>query len=282
MARNQRQPVKIFRTPIFVIRAIGIIVLFIFEITARRVEAAKEAFYNAQKQLELYQSEIWHSRELNKGDLNEKLKSELARYPVKGALTSVIEEITQTAKKAAVSFEGITPKDTMEVNEENDLYVPGLGLTPLEMRLRGSYEQLSVFLSGLRDLKSGVVRTSQFELLPHPSTKGELNLSLLGVVYAKKSEDQILFGDEKLPPVSKQPVKSRFKIFGRDPFFNISKGIKTHQIEGIIYDPVKPMAMIDGELRGIGDMAGSQKIVEIWPNGIVVEENGKRIERKLR
>ena len=43
------------------------------------------------------------------------------------------------------------------------------------------------------------------------------------------------------------------------------------RVEGVLWDPVQPLAIINGEVRRVGDLVDEYRVVDIQPQAVVVE-----------
>ena len=66
----------------------------------------------------------------------------------------------------------------------------------------------------------------------------------------------------------------------RDPFMFGARDTKAAsgrgQLNGILWDATKPLAIIDGEPRDVGAMVDGWTVVSITPDQVVIERAGRR------
>ncbi len=277
---------EIIRSPLMIIGSVGILCLFVFIMMAKRVEAARQEFYTVQDQLKLYRSEIWYLEKLDRAKLEKQLVKELDRFPSANEITFLINEISEIAKNAGIEFETISPKDMTQSGTASDPIESMFNQVPIEMRLHGTYENVATFLSALRELDHGVVRLGQFEMSQN-TNKPEINLTLVAVAFVKKTSDQQVLGKDsvKVPDLKREPRKSRSNSSSivRNPFTQAKDSEKPAiNIEGIIYDPKTPLALIDGEVRRVGDQVNGMTLVEIKSDLVVLEQKDHKTRIQIK
>ena len=267
---------------VFVILSVGILAIAILLVIVQRVEAARQEFYSYQDTLRLYRSEIWHLGKLDPATLQKQLEAEVARFPTKEGLVAVIQELNEVAKKNDVGIDALSPKDSIGGESVDKTNGVELDRIPIEMKLRSTFYDLSSFVSALSHLDHGLVKVERLELNSKEPKLPILNLSVQGSVYIKKSTGQPLFDSKTKVQVdgsTRVKPKSRYNDLGRNPFSETDDAQKSAlTIEGIIYDPVKPMALVNGEVRRVGDEINGMRIVEITKGSVIVEKDGKRSE----
>lgn len=93
--------------------------------------------------------------------------------------------------------------------------------------------------------------------------------------------------EKKIMP---EEIRRLLENVGRDdPFVPPQKGYRTSlpvteksQLEGIIWSEDKPMAIINGEIVGEGQIIGDKKIIKIEKDSVIVEsQDGERYTIEL-
>lgn len=276
-----------------VLLGISAVSVFGFIFLANRSDAAKQDLSRAQKELELYQAGIWRLKQMDRGDLSRQLAELKARFPSAENLTAFIKGLTDLARSHDLAIVSIVPSEKASFQEEKSGVLSGLNRVPIEMRLGGTYKGLAAFLSQLSDLKQGVIKAERFRLGKGETSSGNLALSLtVSVCVNKTSGEDILKGPiSSASPLQRRGGKSRVKEIARDPFQKAVEAaavaqptIKTGTIglEGIIYDPAAPLVLIHGETKGVGDLVGEMKILEILPDSVLFQRGREQVRVRLR
>lgn len=89
---------------------------------------------------------------------------------------------------------------------------------------------------------------------------------------------------QKVVSILRRPKRSKYASWGRNPFMLFSAPVKTSigfHLDGIIWDNRAPLAVINDEVVGIGDKVGTNTIVEIRPDMVVLNDGTKNIELNL-
>ena len=266
----------------------GIISAAFFIFLARRSDAARADFYQAQHELDLSRKGIWHLEKLDPKQLDWELMSMNARFPSSEQLGVLIGELTDLAKTSDISITSITPSEKVEIQDESSGFLSVLSRVPIEMRLRGKYERIAIFLSQLGALNHGVMKIEHFRLEKEGAEDtSSLLLSLVASVFVRKSPDQKILneGISMTFPLERQAGQSRFAKIERNPF---TKAVVQTEVEspvtlqGIIYDSAQPIALVNGETKSVGEVVNGMKIIEIHPDSVVFEKEGKKIKIRLR
>ncbi len=100
-----------------------------------------------------------------------------------------------------------------------------------------------------------------------------------------------------MPSVSQMPAveksidvaEMKRKSWGNDPFRAIDKSSGNSEtvekprwkLSGIVYNSIKPLAIINGKSVAVGDKLGSASIVEIKKESVIVEHSGMRVTLKV-
>ena len=100
-----------------------------------------------------------------------------------------------------------------------------------------------------------------------------------------------------MPAVSQMPAveksidvaEMKRKSWGNDPFRAIDKSSGNSEtvekprwkLSGIVYNSIKPLAIINGKSVAVGDKLGSASIVEIKKESVIVEHSGMRVTLKV-
>lgn len=266
----------------------GIVSVVLFVFFARRSDAARADFYQVQRELDQYRSGIWRLQKLDPKQLEWQLASMNARFPSAEQMSVLIGEITELAKEFDISITSITPSEKVETREESSGLLARLSRIPIEMRLHGKYEQIARFLSQLSALDHGVMRVERFHVEKESAEDSSpLLLSLTGSVFVRRTADQEILKEE-LPATSlleRQAGRSRFAKIERNPFTKAAVQAEVEvpiTLQGILYDPVQPIALINGETKGIGEVVGGMKVLEIHPDHVVFDKQGEKIKMRLR
>jgi len=275
--------------PLAVLVVLAVAAAFGFLILAKHIDGARQEFYDAQRELGLYRAGVWQLEKVDYTKLEEELTAFKQRFPSHEQVGMLIGELTGLAKGHHVAIEAITPSDKIVGREEDNLAFAVLDQVPVQMRLSGTYENLAAFLASLSNLEQSLMTVSQFQLgMGGGRDESMLQLSLNAVFFVKKKSDQDLLDSRAIPAVPKERLaqRSRFESTERNPFTErrlapaamVQDVIK---LEGIIYDPVQPLVLINGVTWKKGDQVGAMKIVEIKPDRMIVEEDGKAREVRL-
>jgi hypothetical protein len=90
---------------------------------------------------------------------------------------------------------------------------------------------------------------------------------------------------EKIPPQSLPPLSVESEVdastpWGRNPFLTEEEvkqvGVERLRVNTIIVGPPKAVAIVDGRAVMVGDKIHDEKIVEIRPNAVILEREGKK------
>ena len=100
-----------------------------------------------------------------------------------------------------------------------------------------------------------------------------------------------------MPAVSQMPAveksidvaEMKRKSWGNDPFRAIDKSSGNSEtvekprwkLSGIVYNSLKPLAIINGKSVAVGDKLGSASIVEIKKESVILEHSGTRVMLKV-
>lgn len=274
--------------PLAVLVVLAAVSAFGFLVLAKHMDAARQKFYDAQRELELYRAGVWRLEKVDHTKLEKELAAFKQRFPSQEQVGMLIGDLTELAKNHRVSIEAVTPGDRVAGREEDNPAFAVLDQVPVQMRLSGTYENLAAFLASLSRLEQSLMTVSQFQLgMAGRGNEFDLRLSLNAVFFVKKTPDQDLLS-RAIPAVPKERLaqRSRFESISRNPFTErraapaamVPDVIK---LEGILYDPAQPLVLINGVTWKKGDHVGAMKIVEIYPDRVIVEEDGKTREVRL-
>lgn len=270
------------------ILAFGIVSLALFLLLARQSDAARANFYQLQHELDLYRRGIWRLEKLDISQLERELRDMNSRFPPSEQLGVVIGELAELSKTCNISITSITPSEKVEAHEENNGVLSHLSRVPIEMRLRGKYDQIARFLSHLGALEHGVMKVDRFRLEKEETEDSAyVALDVAASVYVRKGLDQEILKREisQTDLLERKAGRSRFPKSGRNPFTKtvVQAEVKAPvKLEGIIFDPLGPMVLVNGETKGVGDVVNDLKIVEIDPDSVVFEGKGEKIKMRLR
>ena len=265
-----------------IILGIGIAALSILLVMTSRVEGARQQFYTLQDQLRLFRTEVWHIEKLDEATLAKEFEGQIKRFAVKDELGSLIQELGHIAERTGVTVDALHPKDSSGVENFSKVGVMSLEKIPIEMQVHGTFGALANFTSSLAHLDLGLIKAERFQIDSKDETAGDLKLVLTGILYLKKSKDDTFFtgGKETLSFEGAKPKpRSRFQDMGRNPFSTATQSEKAGiVVEGVIYDPAAPLAIISGRVHAVGDQINGVKILEIKRGSVVFEKNGVRSE----
>ncbi len=264
----------------------GVLATSLFLFLAKKSDTARKNFYKIQEDLESYRKGIWRLQKMDPKQLEWQLASINSRFVTADQLGIVIGELTELAKTSDISIKSISPSEKEEVHDSTDPVLSLLDRVSIEINLVGKYEKLAQFLTQLSSLQNAVMRVERFRLSKEEEASGSLQLSVAAWVYVRKSTNQKIFEAEiAKAPMERKAGKSQYSSIDRDPFTKAP--IRTGKaapaaLQGILYDSQKPLALVNGETKGIGEMVNDMKIVEINPDGIVLEKDGQKTKMQLR
>jgi len=271
--------------PLGVISAVGFLMLGSVMLMTLRVDRAREDFYKARQQLDLYRAEVWQLEYMNEPAANQELKEEQAKFLSGKNVAFFIETITAAGKQFEISFVSISPKDKLEMKPEEKTLFPNLARIPVEMVIKGAYQNISLFLSQLSKLDNSVIRVEEFRFTQPNANEAVLNgFVLVSVLVPQDAAKPIASPDFNLAIEQRSAGKSRFREFGRNPFnvWTEPAALEALVLEGIMYDASQPVVLINGKIWRQGDQIGDVQILEIKPTSIVVERNGKQETVRLK
>ncbi len=263
----------------------GLVAIVFLFVLVFREETVKQQYYSAQDRLRLYRSDVWHIGKLDETTLQKQLEDQISRFPAKEELASLIQELNDVGKQNNITIDALSPKDSAGVEDLAKTGGVELEKMPFDMRVHGTFQDLSNFVSTLTHLDHGILKIERFDLNPKEAKSQDLGLQLQCMVYLKKAKNVSLFSREE-KDVETRPLmpktRSRFNDIGRNPFSLVDQKQKSKtSLEGIIYDPVKPLAVIGGDIKRLGDQVDGATILEIKQNSVLFEKEGKRFEESL-
>ena len=267
---------------------VGLLMLVLLLMLAKRSDAARADFYRLQSELESYRKAVWRLEKLDPKQLEWQLARMNGRFPSSEQLGIILGEITELAKNYGISITSITPSDRTEARTESQDILSVLDRIPIEMQLHGSYERLAGFMSQLGNLENGVMRVDRFRLETEGAQGQEsLVLSLSTSLFVRQALEQEVLKEalSKSTILERKAGKSRFAKMERNPFTKTavqSEVASPVVLQGIIYDPKQPIALVNGETKSIGDEVGGMKILEIEPDSVLFEKDGQEIKMRLR
>lgn len=271
--------------PMSAIGVIGCVMLALIGVMALRVDKAKSGYYEARRQLDHYREEVWQLDRLNEPAANAELKEELARFASGNNVAAHIEQITSTGKRFNVQFDSISPRAKTGLSESEKKSLPNLSRIPIDMTIRGGYQDVALFLSQLGKLDQAVMRVDEFRLSPPNPESDSLRGPLTVSVFIPENDEKPIYMDQgQLSVELRKAGKTRFREFGRNPFKTWTESAPHEDLvlEGIMFDASDPVVLINGKIWRPGDQVGHVKIVEIKPTSIVIEKDGKREIVRLR
>ena len=269
-----------------IIIPIGFICIAVTFVIAFRLGSAQKNYFFLRKDLKTYREAIWKVKDIEIQKLNQEIIATHNRFPAADKLSMVIKEIAETAKNDNVKVTSISPGQQSDVDETEKPLLSGLNRIRIDMRLEAQYENLAAFFTHLSQLNRSIIKVNSFRL-DKPASSSNLTAAVEANVYVRKASDQDLFQEalEGEPEPIKSKSISRFQTYLRNPFLEEATIIKsssvTMRLEGIIYDPAQPIALINGEARQIGDQVGDAKIVDIQRNRVVFVKEGTEFELSL-
>jgi hypothetical protein len=95
--------------------------------------------------------------------------------------------------------------------------------------------------------------------------------------------------DYVVPPGLKDPFELQTGVGGASPAAAPGKeaavkkprGPAPVHLEGILWDPAHPLAIVNGKILGKGQKGESFEILEIFPDGVRISNGGKVVEKRL-
>lgn len=251
---------------------------------SKRIENARVRFYESQEQLAFRRGEIWRLTKVDYAELEKQLIEEMVRYPLPEQINMLLGEIADAAKVMNISLNSIAPRELVTDTEGAGRYEARFNRVPIDMRVQGCYEELARFIFQLKRLQHGVLRVDQFEMSQAGSGGALLNMALSAKWYVKKHADEPVLDSTLVAESMKvgESRRSRFDAYGRNPFQKAVKSDRGIYVQGIIFDPPSLLALVNGELRRIGDRVGNMSIVEIKSESVIFSQDGKRIEIPLK
>ncbi len=268
-----------------IILPVGLLCIALILTLTFRLGNAQLNYESLRQNLKTYREAIWKVKDVEIEKLNQEIILTHNQFPTADRLLLVIKEISELAKNDAVRVVSISPGQQTDVEDTEKPLLAGLNRMQINMRLEGAYENIASFLTHLSRLNSSVIKISHFRL--EKTSSSHLTAILEAHAYVRKSIDEDMFQIELEgnPAPVKTPSVSRFQSYLRNPF--ILEAIPIHtsdmalRLEGIIYDPAQPIALINGEARRIGDQIGDAKIVDIQRNRVVFVKEGTEFELSL-
>ena len=76
---------------------------------------------------------------------------------------------------------------------------------------------------------------------------------------------------------TQEAVKSSHQDWGRNPFI-LTPADNEIVLQGIIWDPIKPQALINDQIVEIGGQVGKMRVVDIQSRKVIVNDGTKNIE----
>ncbi len=270
-----------------IIIPVGLMCITVILVIVFRLGKAQKNYFSLRKDLKISREAIWNIRNVEIQRLNQEIILTYNRFPAADKLLLVIKEISETAKNDNVKMVSISPGQQTDVEDTDKPLLSGLNRIQINMRLEGPYENLASFLTHLSRLDSGVIKINSFRFDKMSASASNLTAALEANVYVRKTNDQDLFQtalEGELAPAKSQGV-SRFQAYLRNPFSEEAIVSKVSQaalsLEGIIYDPAEPIALINGEARRIGDQVGDVKILDIQRNRVLFQRGSEEFELSL-
>lgn len=269
---------------------LGFFCILLLLILIGKLDSARQKYNGFRKQLDSYREAIWKTKDVNLKEMNQDIQRASQLFASSDKLALVIGELTDKAGKHDVKLRAVSPSEKTDLVEDEKKMLPDLKRIRFNMRLEGSYENLSSFLSELNHLENGLIRCDRFNLGKQSENGSVLNLNLEASLYVKPRSDWDIFSEIKSDSAvvdantNKQKASSRFKTFLRNPFAppTVRTMAKSSiNLEGILYDPIQPIALINGEAKKMGDQVGNNKIVDISPTRVLFQSDSGQFELTL-
>jgi len=255
-------------------------------VLAAKVDTAKRLYNEGRTELDLHRSEIWSFGGRNRVQIGKELAALRARFDSSQNLSVLVGEMTETVRRLDLTVTQIAPREKTSCGSGEDTLLSHFDCIPMELSLTGPYEKLGRFLSALGWLERGVVSVQRVRLNQAGTGQDLLNLSLLAHIYVRKEGKMEAVEEKDLQELlsAGEPRRSRFHRFGETPFLERPEpgSKKLVNLEGIIFDAKAPLALIDGEVKKVGDTVNGMQIVEIKPDRIALEGGGERLSVELR
>ena len=77
---------------------------------------------------------------------------------------------------------------------------------------------------------------------------------------------------------TQEAVKSTHQDWGRNPFILTPSGDHEMVLQGIIWDPITPQALINDKIVGVGDQIGKMRVINIQSRKVILNDGTKNIE----
>lgn len=76
----------------------------------------------------------------------------------------------------------------------------------------------------------------------------------------------------------RQKARTSYDAWGQNPFM-LAKPPRAIVVEGVLWDPANPQVMINGEILSVGGTIGTNVIIGIRPNSVVLQTaSGETVE----
>jgi len=115
--------------------------------------------------------------------------------------------------------------------------------------------------------------------------KGKLTPPVKSVSAGSSGSNQAATDAVKKPLIVQKPVVEDDSAWGRCPFsgkvfYGEAKALDL-KLTGILWDEDNPQAIINDEIRGIGQKVGKFLIIEILPEEVIVSDGTEKFELKI-
>lgn len=76
--------------------------------------------------------------------------------------------------------------------------------------------------------------------------------------------------------------RSSHAQWGRSPFtLSLNDSAPSNELNGILWDPVSPKALINGQIVGVGDSVGAATVVEIKQSSVILDDGTRDVHLRL-
>ncbi len=224
-----------------------------------------------------YNKQIEKTKDFDDTFLKEQFEQKMAHFSSPDQFTIIMDEIARLSTSHDIQIRSIEPSSLSKSQDQNMPFLAYLSQIRLSMSVEGDFSNLGLFLSDLENLRNGVISFKSIRFDKNLNVTQNLTLSLQCIIYFFAGDEGLWKAE--IPNASSDQPKSRFAEMKRNPFFKMTSKLplppKAIRLEGIIYDPAGPIALIDGETRKIGDEVNGMKITNIRRDSIETDDNGK-------
>ncbi len=269
--------VRLAAALVSVLFSLALILFFV-----HRVDEAKTKLRKEKEILTGYRSVVQKLSSVNKKKLDEEHSRLAKRLAPEDNHSLLISEITEYARKHGLTLRFENPLENERGSIKESELKPFFDQAPFQMVLEGSYAGIARFLDDLSRLQNGLIHVGQFSIRPSESHPPHLELSLHSFllvenVHASEQKVQAPKGQ------ARHKAKSRYELSKRNPFLKVERlSDKKLTLEGIVYDPNSPVALMDGEMKRVGDQVRGATIVEIKPDSVLFKKGEETLRVRLK